>query len=110
MKQIFISMMTGLVGSILFVLIFNYKYQRSFVVIKMDQIVASHISEYGQKNLSREERDEISKKFAFAIDKAISVVSERQKVIILVAPAVVSQLPDYTNKILEEIKGDISVN
>ncbi|MBF0206931.1 MAG: TrbI F-type domain-containing protein [Oligoflexia bacterium] len=111
-KNICISLFAGLIGSIIFVSIYTHNHQNSFAeslakslaIVRMDLILTNHLNEYAKKDLSKEERDRVTKKFALALEKAINDISQKERVILLVAPAAVSKLPDYTDRIESEIK------
>lgn len=103
-KTIFLSLFAGLVGSIIFVSLYNHAYQKSFGIVHMDQILRHHIEEYGKQDLNKAERDLITKKFAKTLEIIINDIADKEKVILLVAPATVTKLPDYTDQIETEIK------
>lgn len=103
LKNIFSSLILGVFGGIIFTMLHNHFYQKTFAVVKMDEILSGHLKEYGSKNLSSEERDEISKKFALSLENVLNKISEEERVILFVAPATVTKLPDYTKKVKEEI-------
>jgi hypothetical protein len=72
--------------------------------------MANHLSEYGKKPLTPEERENLAKKYAIALERTIHEISEKEKVILLVAPATLSKLPDYTEKIEAEVKRVMNEN
>lgn len=103
-KNIFLSLLAGLIGSVLFLSIYNRTYQKSFGIVRIDEIVGSHLKEYGSKNLTQDERDQLAKRFAKSLEVTITQISENERVILLVAPATVSKLPDYTSRIENDLK------
>lgn len=107
LRNIFIPLVFGTIGSLIFMLVYNQFYQKTFGVIRMDEILVSHLSEFGSKELGQNERDELSKKYARILEKVLSRVSEKEKVILLVSPATVTKLPDYTIRVKNEIRGEL---
>lgn len=103
MKQYVISALIGLCAAVFFNVLNTHFYQRSLGSVKIDQVIADHLKEYGEKRLSDEERKAISEKFALKLDEAIKHISQRERVILLVAPAVVTEIPDYTAMVKQEI-------
>lgn len=103
-KNIFISLLAGVMGSVIFLTLYFYTHQNNWGVVRMDQLIRQHLEEYGKKDLSKEEREIIAKKFAKVLEVTINDISRKERVVLLVAPAVVSKLPDYTNRIENEIK------
>ena len=103
-KIIFLSLFSGLIGSVIFISLYTHTYQKSFGTVRMDQILRHHIEEYGKKELSSDERDMAAKKFARFLEATINEISQKERIILLVAPATVTKLPDYTDRIETEIK------
>ena len=103
MKNIVISLIFGLVGAMVFTIANNYLYSRPIAVVKLDDIIASHLKEYAEKELSDDERKRASESFALSLDQVIKNIAEEQRVTLLVAPAVVSDVPDYTEYVKVEI-------
>ena len=104
MKNIIVSLVCGLVGAMVFTLINNHLYFRTVAVVKLDEIIARHLTEFGTKELSEDERKEISEIFSKSLDQVIKRIGEEEKVTLLVDPAVVSDVPDYTAYIEAEVK------
>ncbi|MBF0315144.1 MAG: TrbI F-type domain-containing protein [Oligoflexia bacterium] len=98
-KNILLSLLGGVLGSTLFMAIYNHTYDQSFGVIRMDKIMATHLNDYGKRNLSSEEREIIAKKFSKVLEVTINQISNEERVILLVAPATVSKMPDYTERV-----------
>ena len=104
LKIVILSMLSGLLGGVIFISIYNHTYHKSFGIVRMDKIVAGHLEEYGKKNLSAEERNSVAKQFAKVLESTVNDISRQEKVVLLVAAATVSKLPDYTERIEEEVK------
>lgn len=103
MKNIVISAICGLFSAILFVSLNNYFNVRTIGVVKVDQVIADHLKQYSTKDMTDEKRMELSQAFAKELDAAILEVSESEKVTLLVAPAVVTSVPDYTTHVQKVI-------
>lgn len=103
MKNMIISLIFGLLGAMVFTIANNYLYARPIAVVKIDEVIAAHLSEYGEKDLTDEERRSVSEAFAKSLDDVIRRVGDEQRVTLVVAPAVVSDVPDYTEYVKAEI-------
>lgn len=104
MKNIIVSLIFGLLGAMVFTVANNYWYSRPIAVVKLDEIIAQHLKEYGDKDLTDDERKLASESFAQSLDSVIKRVGEDQRVTLLVAPAVITDVPDYTEFIKVEIR------
>lgn len=102
MKYLF-SSLSGLAGAIIFTVMYNFYYAQSLGVVRIDELLGTHISAQGMMQMSQEEQQNSSENFARALDAAVKDVSEEYKVVLLVGPAVVSSTPDYTDIIKERI-------
>lgn len=103
MKNIIVSLICGLLGAMAFTVANNYLYARPIAVVKLDEIIATHLKEYGEKELSDDERKQVSESFARSLDQVIKHIGDEQRVTLLVAPAVVSDVPDYTEYVKVEV-------
>lgn len=108
MKNIIVSVFSGLLGAMVFTLASNYLYARPIAVIKLDEIIGSHLSEYGKKEMSNEDRQKVSETFAHSLNRAIQRISNKERVTLLAAAAVVSDAPDYTDIVKDEIRKALS--
>jgi type-F conjugative transfer system protein TrbI len=104
MKNIILSLCCGLLGAMVFTVAQSYLYSRPIAVVRMDDIIASHLKTYGEKELSDAQRKALSEQFARSLDRVIQQVGEQQRVTLLVSPAVVSNAPDYTEFVKSEIR------
>ena len=68
-------------------------------VIKLDQIMADHLRSIASVQMDDEERDKSAARFASALAGAIEHVAATNGVTLLVAPAVVSNVTDYTGEV-----------
>lgn len=107
LKIIIISLLSGIVGAMIFVTCHNYLYFRSVAVVKIDSVIAWHLKEYGSREMSDEERTKASEKFAHLLSDSITRIGKRDRVILYVAPAVISDVPDYTETIKDDIRRGI---
>jgi len=104
MKQIFIALIAGLCGAIIFNLVNAQLHPaNSVATLHVDEVIAWHLNQYGKQEMTDKQRKIISEKFAKALDTSIKHIAEREKVTLLVAPAVVSAVPDYTDLVKTEI-------
>ena len=108
MKNIVLSLIFGLLGSMIFTVAHDYFYVRPIAVVKLDDVIASHMKEYAQKKLSEDERKKIGERFARSLDLVIKRISDEERVILMVAPAVISGVPDYTEHVKIEIESLIN--
>lgn len=106
--QYVVAFLCGLAGAIIFTFGYNKLYHQSIGIVRIDQIISEHVQEIGKSELPKEELDDRAKRFGAALEDAISSVSSEYKVTLLVAPAVVTTMPDYTNSVRELIKQRLS--
>lgn len=104
MKNIIVSLVCGLFGAIAFTMFNNYLYARPIAVVNVNEIISSHLKEYGEKDFTDDERKKVIQSFSYALDQVMMRVSNEQRVTLLVSPAVISDVPDYTEYIKIEIE------
>lgn len=109
MKYIF-SFLSGLAGAIVFTLLYNSVYNQTIGVVRMDELLVSHIETNGIKEMSTNEAEEMAEDFSVALDMSFKEVSEEYRVLLLVKPAVVAGAPDYTDIIKKRIKERLKQN
>lgn len=98
-----VSLVFGVLGALIFALSQSYFHGRDIAVVRLDEIIAEHLTEHGKKKMSPDEQEKVSAAFAKALDQAIVNVSAEQGVILMVAPAVVSDVQDYTQAVRNEV-------
>ena len=103
MKNIILSLICGLLGAMVFTVAQSYLHSRPIAVVRMDDIIASHLKTYGEKALTESQRKALSEQFAQSLDPVIQQVADQQRVTLLVSPAVVSNVPDYTDAVMDEV-------
>jgi len=108
-KNIVTSLVCGLVGAVLFVTLNNHFYRDpTIAVVNVDKIISNHLNTYSAMKLTDEDRERITIEFGGAIKDVIREVSEEYNVILLVDPAVVSNVPDYTSFIENEVENRVN--
>ena len=105
MKNLVVSFLAGLISAVLFVALNNHFYAKTVAVVRVDKLIAEHLKEYGEKDLSQEKRLAITEAYAKRLDKVINDISEQDNVVLLVGPAVVSPVPDYTDIVRQRVGG-----
>lgn len=104
------SFIAGFAGAILFTLLYNHMYNQSIGVVRMDELVGSHIKAEGINEMSTERTEQRAQLFSVALDSSINAVAEEYHVILLVSPAIVSSVPDYTDIVKQRIKQRLNAN
>lgn len=104
LKTILISICSGAVGGMIFVLAHSQIYSKSMGVVHVDRLLADHLKANSGKKMTEEQRSQVAASFSKALDVVIKGVSREMNVTLLVAPAVVTESPDYTPLIQEEIE------
>lgn len=110
MMKYLISFISGLAGAILFTVLYNNMYNQTIGVVRMDELIGSHIEAQGVNEMSTEQAEERAKHFGIALDASIKEVSEEYRVLLLVNPAVVTSAPDYTDIIKQRISTRLDSN
>ncbi|WP_018694120.1 TrbI F-type domain-containing protein [Algicola sagamiensis] len=91
-----LPILCGFFGALIFVLLNNALYKKSLGVIRMNEIVVSHIEQKGTQDMQDHEAIDKAEKFSSALESSIQEVSDEYQVVLLVDPAVVSSAADYT--------------
>lgn len=105
-----LSFTSGLAGAIFFTLLYNYTYHQSIGVVRMDEIVGSHIEAQGINEMTTVQAEEKARRFSVALERTVKEVSDEYRVLLLVNPAVVSSAPDYTDIIKQRISKRLDSN
>lgn len=87
-----------LLGVVTFRLSFN---QPAYGVVRVDQVIADHMKNYVSQSTTERELEIGSETFSRAIHQVIEEYNERG-IILFVDPAVVTELPDYTDVVASE--------
>lgn len=108
--QALVSFIAGLTGAIVFTFGYNHLYHQAMGTVRIDEIVADHIREIGKSELTQEQMDAKAKAFGVALEQSINSISGEYKVTLLVAPAVVTSIPDYTAFVKSNLEGRLGKN
>lgn len=101
-KNLLISLVAGLLGAMLFIIVQNHIYGKTYGVIQLNKLLTQHIKEYSAKTTDKEKIDTLTAKYAAALEQAIKEL-ESKNIVLLVDAAVVTKLPDYTDYVKAEI-------
>lgn len=105
MRVYIVSAFVGLLSSVLFSAVHNYVYDRQIGVVRLDEILIEQVSSVGSRGFkSEEEVIAQGELYAEALKQALKDVEAHEKVVLLVAPAVVSSAPDYTEIVKHRIR------
>ena len=96
MRTVLLALIGGVLGAVLFGLAHNAMYARSFGVVQLDQVIAKHMREIAETEMTDEERQKSGVLFAQALDKAIGEL-RADGVFLVVSQAVVTSEADYTD-------------
>lgn len=105
MKNLVVSFLAGLISAVLFVTLNNHFNAQTIAVVRVDKLIAEHLKEYGEKDLSQERRVALTEAYAKRLDGVIKEIGQSDNVILLVGPAVVSPVPDYTDIVRKKVGG-----
>lgn len=81
----------------------------AFGVVRVDEVVAGHMKEYVTESTTEADLKEGSERFSAAIHEVISDYGQ-DGVILFVDPAVVTDLPDYTEAVARETSERMRTN
>ena len=109
MKNMIVSLVCGLLGAMIFVLINDHFYSRPIAVVDLSQIIAEHVQAQSERNLTDDQRDEHIREFTFNIERSLQEIAEKEHVTLLTAPAVISDVPDYTQYLKDYLKDEMEV-
>jgi hypothetical protein len=110
MTKHFMALVGGVIGAILFSVAYSVLYTTSIGVIQMDVIIAAHIRSEGTIEFSTDEVDKSASAFNSALTESIQSISAKYNVNLFVSPAIVSDAPDYTSLVIEEIQHRLNEN
>lgn len=101
-KNVLISFVSGLMGAMIFVVLQNHIYAKTYGVVQLNNLLTQHIKEYSEKNIDKEKIAEVTAKYAAALEQSIKDL-ESKNIVLLVDAAVITKLPDYTDYLKAEI-------
>lgn len=103
MNKYLIPALFGLFASVIFTACFNHFYTKSMGVVHLSELIGSHVSQEGSIQVNQTELKEKAKAYSEALTLAIASVSEEHNVILVVAPAIISPIADYTELVNDKI-------
>lgn len=98
MKSILISIIAGLFGAITFNVIHNEIYGTKMGVVRLDELLAEHVTKIGKETHTEDELKELSVKYSNALDLVMGEYRQK-RIVLFVDQAIVSEMPDYTDEI-----------
>lgn len=104
LNKILLSMICGFIGAFIFFMIQAHFHRQELAVIQMDKILKHHIEEQGREELDNKTIENRSERFNRALTHTIQEVSSEFNIVLLVAPAIVTDVPDYTDLVITRIK------
>ena len=103
-KTLFASLLSGIMGSILFITIHNYKYQKKMGVVNIKNIMSKEIEKFGSSSISKSESAKKGELFSLALEQSIEEVTKKNNIILFVSGAVVKGVPDFTKEVEKLIR------
>jgi hypothetical protein len=98
-----VALLGGVIGAVAFMLLYQGWYSQSRMgVVRMDHIIAIALKDRSHAQADWENQ---THEFAQSLDQAIASISETYGVTLVSQGAVVSELPDYTDMLLEHMGG-----
>ncbi len=75
-----------------------------FGVVNIQEILERHIKDYAARNLTKEQQQKAATTFSKSLEFEIRQLAEKEHLHLLVAPAVLSDVPDYTGYIEHQLQ------
>lgn len=75
-----------------------------FGVVNIQDILERHIKDYAARNLTKEQQQEAAATFSKSLEFEIRRLAKKERLHLLVAPAVLSDVPDYTGYIERQLQ------
>lgn len=75
-----------------------------FGVVNIQDILERHIKDYATRNLTKEQQQEAAATFSKSLEFEIRRLARKERLHLLVAPAVLSDVPDYTGYIEQQLQ------
>ena len=99
------SMVSGALGALVYhwLVLGNFNRQR-IATVNINEIISSHINQQGEHLMGEKERSEKAQEFTQKIKAKIKELQVKENIILLVAPAVVTELPDYTEELKQQLR------
>lgn len=108
LKVAVIALVFSIIGSCSISIIQKRYFDVSPAVVRIDEILSRHVKSYGEKELTKSDRELISAVFANSLQNSINQISKEQRVTLFAFGAAATTLPDYTEVINDQIERDIT--
>lgn len=102
-KTVLIALFFGVLGSVVFLSINNYVNKKQIVTVDLNSILSAHVESFGMQDLNDKEREFITAQFSGRLKEILTRISDEENLIVIVKPAVVSNVPDYTDIISRKL-------
>lgn len=101
-----LSLSAGVLGALLVVAgdFYSQTTPTRIGVVNIQTILERHIKEYAARNLTKEQQQEAAAKFSQSLESEIRTLAKKENLHLLVAPAVLSDVPDYTGYIEQQLQ------
>lgn len=73
-------------------------------VVNIQDILERHIKDYAARNLTKEQQQQAAADFSQSLESEIRKLAKKEHLHLLVAPAVLSDVPDYTGYIEHQLR------
>ncbi len=103
LRQILLIVFVSTVVSVCGQLVVKFFFEKEIIAVDLRVIMSKELEKTATQILTPEQRDSRAKAFNKALEAALDHVSNNGRKIILVSPAVVNGVSDYTQNVIEEI-------
>ena len=105
-KIISLSFVTGVLGALLVVTIHSAGQESPprIGVVNIQDILERHIKDYAARDLTKEQKQQAAADFSQSLAAEIQKLAKEERLHLLVAPAVLSDVPDYTGYIEHQLQ------
>lgn len=108
MKTVIISAVCGVLSALLFNLGYSYLHVRPIAVVDINQLINQQLNTELSGVVNEQAMATRAGELASLIEPLLLQVATEERVTLLVAPAVVSGVPDYTDYLSEKIKDELN--
>lgn len=109
-NKIMFSMISGFIGAFIFFSLQSQFNKQEIAVIEMDRILKSHVEHYGRDVIDQVLLDKQAEKFNVALTDTIKEVSSEFNVVLVVDPAIVTDVPDLTELVMTRVQERMRVD
>jgi hypothetical protein len=103
LKQILLIALVSATVFIIGLIIEKTFFEKEIIAVDLRLVMSKELEKTANQMLTQEQRDSRAKAFNKALEASLDHVSNNGRKIILVAPAVVNGVTDYTQTIIDEI-------